>query len=90
MHPTIKPSIRTGVTNIRDTSLNGTGSAAESISIIRSSERLEIRSGNALVGHVTDSTLYGIDRQGYAVDIGNPDDDREAVQMLKEWWNNVR
>ena len=62
-----------------------------SLTLSRTSERTEIRSGNALVGYVEDGELFGIDRQGYAQSIIlNADDDREAVRMLKEWWNTKR
>lgn len=57
------------------------------VKIVPGNDRLNIYDGNVIVGYVEGETLFGIDKDGYAEEIGRIDHQNEIEQRLNEWRN---
>jgi hypothetical protein len=60
------------------------------VKILPSEDGAKIFSENKLVGYVENGTLYGIDRDGFAVVIGILSDEHEAIPRFQEWQTRQR
>lgn len=56
------------------------------VKVIPTTDGTKLFSGNKVVGYVENDTLYGFDRQGYAVEIG-PVEQHTIVAKYNEWSN---
>lgn len=55
------------------------------VKIVQRNERLEAFDGNKVIGYVEENKLYGLDRDGYAVEICHIDNNNEIETKLKAW-----
>lgn len=53
--------------------------------IVTGADRATVFNENKLVGYVEDFKLFGIDRDGYAVEICHIDHNNEIVTRFREW-----
>ncbi len=55
------------------------------VKIINRDDRLMVFNGNTVLGYVEDGKLYGLDRDGYAVEICHIDNNNEIATKFETW-----
>lgn len=55
------------------------------VKIIPTQDGIKIFSENKIVGYVENDTLYGFDRDGYAIEVCRIDHDHEITGKFLEW-----